>query len=139
MSFAATRRASTEFSSINTTPLVDVMLVLLIIFMIAAPLLNHELDFTIPAKSPPHIQPVKLEPLLIEVGQSGVELTYHLDGKPTDRSALLNQLRRAAAADPKPLFILRADPSMSFEQASSAMALVRQSGLQRGSFDSAVR
>ena len=59
--FSPSVPAARDFADINITPLVDVMLVLLIIFMVSAPTLSKALEFTTPGKSPPGPQPTAIE------------------------------------------------------------------------------
>jgi biopolymer transport protein ExbD len=135
MSYTSARPSTAAaFSTINTTPLVDVMLVLLIIFMISAPLFTHEIDFKLPGKTH-EVSKIITDPLDIQIHRIGSDYSYRLDGSAVDPTELMRRLRDALVANPKRGFILKADPDAGFAQVSRVMAMIRRSGLKRGSFE----
>ena len=85
-------------SEINTTPLVDVMLVLLIIFMITAPLMTHAVKIDLPQASS---TPAEDKPETISLSVDAEGLMFWNDA-PLDKSALEQRLAEAAALDPNP-------------------------------------
>ncbi|EQD52907.1 biopolymer transport protein ExbD/TolR [mine drainage metagenome] len=113
-------------SEINVTPLVDVMLVLLIIFMITAPLAAHKIKVELPIASP-----------TTNPAQNGgsVDLAVRNDGAMywNDSKVTRNELRARfaveAAKNPQPEIHLRADRSIRFKEVSKILADAKQSGI----------
>ena len=93
MAFAATSADHRDFSSINITPLVDVMLVLLVIFMIAAPAMTRSLDWSLPQPVPQLPTPPKTLALSVQAGD-----VLSLDGQAVSRSQLATLLAQNAVA-----------------------------------------
>jgi biopolymer transport protein ExbD len=77
-------------ADINVTPLVDVMLVLLIIFMITAPIMTHKIKIDLPQPNPNVIPPTNPpDPIHLKIDQSG---SYYWNDTPVDESALREQI-----------------------------------------------
>lgn len=134
-SLAQARRSPGAMCGINTTPLVDVMLVLLIIFMIAAPLLTQRIDFELPAKAREQLQEPGPRLQIQLLKRPDGNIGYWLDGLEVDRTELARRLRKAAAGQPQTAFTLQADARIRYEVASQTMALIYRSGLRKGSFE----
>ena len=115
-------------SDINVTPLVDVMLVLLIIFMVTAPMMTHGVDVKLPETSAPAI-PTKSERLVVTVrgdhkifiNEQQVEFD-ELGGK----LAAINQNK----PDPEGIF-LRADDAIPYGYVMQVMGVIRQAGISK--------
>ncbi|MDR3553553.1 MAG: protein TolR [Syntrophobacteraceae bacterium] len=115
-------------SDINVTPLVDVMLVLLIIFMVTAPMMTHGVDVKLPETSAPAI-PTKSERLVVSItgdhkifiNEQQVEF-----GEFPSKLAAINQNR----ADQEGVF-LRADDSIPYGYVMQVMGLIRQAGITK--------
>ena len=120
-------REHRAMSEINVTPLVDVMLVLLIIFMVTAPLLQQGLDVDLPETT---TQPLRLqnEPLILTVKADGTVFVSR-------KEIPLKDLREKLVAifegrDDKDIF-LRADQKASYGVVVKAMAAARQAGASK--------
>jgi biopolymer transport protein ExbD len=124
MAFVHASGGERAFAEINITPLVDVMLVLLVIFMIAAPALSHTLDWQLPQGYPPKTLPTTLT---LDV-QSGDVLS--LDGQALSRRDLATLLTTAAARDPGLVVKVQVDPEAEYSAAVSAMATARNAGVE---------
>ena len=111
-------------SQINITPLVDVMLVLLVIFMIATPAVTHTLGWQLPQPGPPLPTPPKEMTLQIQSGD-----TLALDGQALSRSELGTVLAGAVTRDPNLLVKVQVDPAAEYSEAVSAMATARNAGV----------
>ncbi len=115
------RRASAE---INITPFVDVMLVLLIIFMVAAPLMQQGIDVDLPETT---TQPLRLQenPLILSVKRDG---TYFLGRSEIQLENLVSKLEAIFEARASKEIYLRADRSAPYGTVVKAMAAAREAG-----------
>ena len=117
-------------SEINTTPLVDVMLVLLIIFMITAPLLTHAVKIDLPKASS---QANEDKPENISLALRGDGQLYWND-QPLADADLPDRLAVAAAREPQPELHLRADRETRYQKIAEVMSAARQAGIQKMGF-----
>jgi biopolymer transport protein ExbD len=115
---------------INTTPLVDVMMVLLIIFIITAPLLTHALKINLPqvASQP---QPQKPDEITVAINAGGL---IYWDGEAVDETTLKQRLAAAALRDPQPVLRLRADRTTTYQKLAEVMADAQNAGVTRLGF-----
>lgn len=117
-------------SQINVTPLVDVMLVLLVIFMLTAPLLTSALKLDLPrATAAPAAAPAAS--LRLEIDKSGQAF---LQGQALDVAQLAQRLAQAAAAQPDTELQLHADQAVPYGRVVELIALAQQAGLSRIGF-----
>ena len=117
-------------AEINVVPLVDVMLVLLVIFIITAPLLTHSVKIDLPKASnnPNLTQPDHIELGIREDG------TLFWNGEPAERAALPERFRAAASQLPQPELHVRADRLAHYEHVAQVMSMAAKSGLARIGF-----
>jgi biopolymer transport protein ExbD len=118
-------------AEINTTPLVDVMLVLLVIFIITAPLLTHAIRLDLPAAQAPASADT---PDSITLSIDAQERLYWNDAPIADEAALRARLREAAARRPQPELQLRADRQVRYERLADVMSAAQQAGVTRLGF-----
>ncbi len=117
-------------NEINMTPLVDVMLVLLIIFIITVPVMKHAVNVELPtATSQP--EQVKPETLQLSVDAQGA---YFLNQSLVASDALSGVLQAEAAKDPQPELHIRGDKAVRYEFVAQAMASAQQAGLRKIGF-----
>jgi len=117
-------------SEINMTPLVDVMLVLLIIFIITVPVLTHSVKLDLPrAENTPNL--VKPESVNISVTADG-ELHWN-DDTVTD-TQLTTRLEAAATQQPQPEISIRGDRKVDYERVVKVMAAVQKAGVLKLGF-----
>ena len=122
-------------SDINTTPLVDVMLVLLIIFMISAPMPQNISKARIPLVGTPK---EKLEPptlMTLDIAPAGNGALLFLDGVPTTLSGLPALIMAANSLPKPPELNLRTNPNTSYEAVARVLAVVQRSGAKNVRFD----
>jgi biopolymer transport protein ExbD len=113
-----------ETHEINVTPFIDVMLVLLIIFMVAAPLATVDIDVDLPASSAP-AAPRPETPVFLTVKR---DLTISLGNDPLPRQGLAAALDALTNDDPQARIFLRADKALPYGEVMEVMALLREAG-----------
>jgi biopolymer transport protein ExbD len=118
-------------AEINVTPLVDVMLVLLIIFMITTPMMNHKVKVDLPTKTVSVEEKEKATPLTLAIDDAG---QIYLDDALIDQRALEDRLRIEALRTPQPMIELRADKTTQYKQIAEAMATVKNAGIRKLGF-----
>ncbi len=129
-SFERSQSPSQPMAEINVTPLVDVMLVLLVIFIITAPLLTYALKLDLPeAKAEPAASSV--EPVRVAIDAGGA---LFLDTHPIDAETLRARFIEIAARKPAPEVLLRADKASRFERVAQVMSLAQEAGLSKLGF-----
>jgi len=133
--YHSARNSAGAISDINTTPLVDVMLVLLIIFMISAPMPLNISKAKIPIVGPPgpKIEPLAL--LTLDIAPAGNGALLFLDGVPTTLNALPGLILATNARPKPPELNLRTDPNTSYEAVARVLAVIQRSGAKNVRFD----
>lgn len=118
-------------SAINTTPLVDVMLVLLIIFLITIPVINKTVKVELPkaANIPTQTKP---ENITIAVDSSGN--VYWNEVQVADREALLALVSTEAVKDPQPEIHIRGDGNARYEDVGRVMYAIQRGGIVKVGF-----
>ena len=123
-------RNSTPMADINVIPLVDIMLVLLVIFIITAPLMTSSLKLDLP----------KTDSGTLTSAPAFIALAINADGglffgdEPLARDALALRVAEAAKANPQLEVQLRADQKVPYGSVAELIALVQQAGLNRIGF-----
>jgi biopolymer transport protein ExbD len=117
-------------AEINTTPLVDVMLVLLIIFIVTAPLLTHGIKIDLP-KAASTANPEQPETVTLSVDAAGRVFWNDAAMAEADLPAAMAQ---AAARNPQPELHLRADMNTKYQRLAEIMAIARNAGLTKLGF-----
>jgi biopolymer transport protein ExbD len=117
-------------NEINMTPLVDVMLVLLIIFIITVPVMKHAVNIDLPRASNT-LQDAKPETIRLSVDATG---QYYWNEAPLAEADLVPQLSAAAVRQPQPELHLRGDKAVRYERVALVMAAAQQAGLKKIGF-----
>ena len=117
-------------AEINMTPLVDVMLVLLIIFMITAPLMTHSVKIDLPRASS---MPTPEKPMTLQVFINADNAVF-IGSEAVDRSMLESRFRQAVAQDANVEMHLKADRSTRYESVAETMSAARRAGLTKIGF-----
>lgn len=117
-------------SDINMVPLIDVMLVLLIIFMITAPLLTHSVKIDLPTASS-EISNEEPETITLAINEEGV---MFWNNEIISHEQLTVRLADAAAQDNQPELHLRADRDTRYQLLAEVMSQARQAGIQKMGF-----
>ncbi|HEY4369219.1 MAG TPA: biopolymer transporter ExbD [Steroidobacteraceae bacterium] len=116
---------------INTTPLIDVMLVLLIMFIITLPVMTHAVKLDMPRQTnaPPPDQ--VLEPINLDIDWDG---TVIWNGSPVQLDALEGYFKVEAAKSPQPELHVRPDRRANYDTVAKVLALAQRNGMQRIGF-----
>ena len=112
---------------INVTPLVDVVLVLLIIFMVMAPEMRKGPDVNLPNTAKPREQGDERVRILVSVDKAG---GLWIDDQPVAAEHFADGLRAAAGVDPDPKVVIRGDAALHFGDVRQAMLAIEQAGFQ---------
>ncbi|MDO8767888.1 MAG: biopolymer transporter ExbD [Burkholderiaceae bacterium] len=130
MAFGTQDDTDEVMNEINMTPMVDVMLVLLIIFIITVPVMKHAVNIDLPrASNVP--QDAKPETIRLSVDAAGDY--FWNENKVTD-AALQLQLQAAAKQNPQPELHIRGDKAVRYERVATAMAAAQQAGIRKIGF-----
>lgn len=119
----------TPMAEINVTPLVDVMLVLLVIFIVMAPLFAQALRVDLPqAEAPPLAEPRILD---VELMRSGA---LHVDHRPIEATALPDRIKQALIETPEVVIRLGADQAVPYGRVAQVIADLQQAGAEKLAF-----
>jgi len=124
------RQNAPPMSEINVTPLVDVMLVLLVIFMLTAPLLTSAVRLDLPSADAPPAAAAPA-PLTLALDAKGA---LFLNDRPMTSEQLRERLQDAARLNPETELQLRADQALAYGKVVEVMALAQKAGLSRIGF-----
>jgi biopolymer transport protein ExbD len=118
-------------SEINTTPLVDVMLVLLIIFLITIPVVTTSIQVELPKQSN-QIRESKPENIVISVDTAGN--IFWFDSKVNSKEDLLVRMRKIAKMDPQPELQIRGDSRSNYESVGRVLYAAQKVGVAKVGF-----
>jgi biopolymer transport protein ExbD len=131
MAMSVGQESGGAIASINTTPLVDVMLVLLIIFLITIPVITKSVPVQLPkaANIPTQTKP---ENITIAIDKQGI--VYWNDKKVADRNELLGLIEAAAVRKPQPEIHIRGDKDTRYEAIGRVMYAIQRGGIVKVGF-----
>ncbi len=118
-------------SNINTTPLVDVMLVLLIIFLITIPVVTTSIPLQLP-KERVEVRETKPENIIISVDKSGAIFWY--DAKVANVEALVVKLKAVSQMKPQPEVQIRGDSSANYDGVGRVLYACQRAGITKVAF-----
>lgn len=126
MSFS-TQDNDEVLSEMNVTPLVDVMLVLLVVFIVTAPMMTNAIKVNLPKTAA--VAPAdKKDPVVVSVDKDG---KFYLDKSELQPDLLETSLKDVKAKDPEVRVQLQADEGVNYGQVAKAMATIERSGITR--------
>ena len=132
MAFASfdSRRGGAPMAEINMVPLIDVMLVLLVIFIVTAPLLTHSVKLDLPkvSSSPNQLKPEKIEFAVDAAGK------LFWNGETVSREEAANRFGAAGRKQPQPEVHLRADQAVAYRFVAQTLADASKAGLTKVGF-----
>ena len=130
MAFGTQDDTDEVMNEINMTPLVDVMLVLLIIFIITVPVMKHAVNIDLPRAST-QVQEIKPQTIRLSVAGDG---QYFWNETPASDESITQQLKAAALQAPQPELHIRGDKAVRYERVAQVMASAQQAGVKKIGF-----
>ena len=120
-------------AEINVVPYIDVMLVLLIIFMITAPLIQQGVEIDLPQASANPLPPDQDEPVVVSVDKKG---DFYLDigdqpDRPIDAQLLVNRVAAVRLLKPNVPVLVRGDRNVGYGSIIDAMVLLQKAGIEK--------
>jgi biopolymer transport protein ExbD len=131
MSVGGSGEEQSVMATINTTPLVDVMLVLLIIFLITIPVINKTVKVNLPKAV--NI-PTQTKPENITIAVDNAGNTYWNDRRVPNKDELLAHIKEAAVRTPQPEIHIRADKDAKFEAIGRVLYAIQRGGVVKVGF-----
>ena len=130
MAFGTQDDADEVMNEINMTPLVDVMLVLLIIFIITVPVMKHSVNVDLP-RATNQVEDIKPETVRLSVSADG---KYFWNESQVTDEELLPRLQAEAIKEPQPDLHIRGDKEVRYERVAQAMAAAQRAGVRKIGF-----
>ena len=130
MAFGTQDETDEVMNEINMTPMVDIMLVLLIIFIVTVPVMKHAINIDLPRASTTRLQD-KPETVSLGVDAEG---NYFWQDQSLDDAQLALRLATAGMQEPQPELQIRADKNVRYERVAQAMAIAQRSGVRKIGF-----
>lgn len=130
MSFGTQDDSDDVMNEINMTPLVDVMLVLLIVFIITIPVMKHAVNVDLPRANnePEQVKPQNISLSITADGQ------YFWNKEPVSDEELTIRLQAEASKDPQPDLHIHGDKEVRYERVAKAMAAAQTAGVRKIGF-----
>ena len=133
MAFSTGDDAGAPMSEINVTPLVDVMLVLLIIFMITAPLMSHKIKVELPQanldRKPEDVKSV--QPITLTITEDG---KVYWNDQPVTPEVMESQLSVEAQKTPQPAINIRGDKTTKYRTINEVVNIAQAQGMRKVGF-----
>ena len=132
MAFASfdSKNASTPMAEINMVPLIDVMLVLLVIFIVTAPLLTHAVKLELPQASA-QVNPPVPDKVEFAIDAAG---TLYWNGEAVPRAVAAERFAEAGQRQPQPEIHLKADQAVAYRYVAQTLADAARAGLGKVGF-----
>jgi biopolymer transport protein ExbD len=133
MAFSTGDDTGAPMSEINVTPLVDVMLVLLIIFMITAPLMSHKIKVELPQANLDKIEDTLsgVQPITLTITEGG---QIYWNDQPVTRDVLESQMAVEAQKTPQPAVNIRGDATTKYRTVNEAVNIAQAAGMRKVGF-----
>ena len=116
-----------HLADINVTPLVDVMLVLLIIFMVTAPMLHQGISVALPKTATTNLSSTLDDPIVISISRDGL---YYITETPVARGLLKERLRAILRGRKEKAVLLKADRGLSYGTVIETLDLLNRMGIE---------
>jgi len=116
-----------HLADINVTPLVDVMLVLLIIFMVTAPMLHQGVAVALPKTATTNLPSTPQDPIILSITREGL---YYINETPVARGLLRQRLRALVRQQKERTVFLKADRALSYGTVVETLDLLNRLGIE---------
>ncbi len=116
-----------HLADINVTPLVDVMLVLLIIFMVTAPMLHQGISVALPKTATTNLRSTLEDPIVLSISKEGL---YYINETPVARGLLKDRLRAILRGHKEKAVLLKADRGLSYGTVIETLDLLNRMGIE---------
>ncbi len=123
------RRTTSMLGDINVTPLVDVVLVLLLVFMVTAPMMSRGIDVNLPMADQPQIPPG--DRITVSIRADG---RVFVSDQPVNIVLLEDRLRGLTAGNPEAVVYLRADEGLRYGEVIQVVDVIKRAGIDRIGF-----
>ena len=123
------RHATSMLGEINVTPLVDVVLVLLLVFMVTAPMMSRGIDVSLPVANQPQIPPA--DRITVSIRADG---RVFIADQPVNLVLLEDRLRGLTSGNPATVIYLRADENLRYAEVIRVVDLIKRAGIDRIGF-----
>lgn len=129
----ASSKKRKPMSDINVVPYIDVMLVLLIIFMITAPIVQQGVEIDLPQAAAKPMSPDQDEPVVVSINKKG---DFYLDigdqpDKPVDAQLMVNRVAAVRQLKPNIPVLVRGDREVGYGKVVDAMVLLQRAGVEK--------
>ena len=133
MAFSSGNESGGPMAEINVTPLVDVMLVLLIIFMITAPLMSHKVKVELPQANLDKLddKPMVVQPITITVSDAG---NLYWNDQPITKDQIESRLSVEAQKTPQPAINVRGDRTTKYRVVQEVVQVAQNQGMRKVGF-----
>src|SRR6516225_6899941 len=116
-----------HLADINVTPLVDVMLVLLIIFMVTAPMLHQGISVALPKIATTNLRSTLEDPIVLSISRDGL---FYINETPVARGLLKERLKAILRGRKEKAVLLKADRSLSYGTVIETLDLLNRMGIE---------
>ena len=123
------RRGTAALGEINVTPLVDVVLVLLLVFMVTAPMMSRGIDVSLPVANQPQIEPETRTEVTINAKEQ-----IFIDSRPVNILLLEEQLRGMMEGRSSKVVYLRADEGLRYAKVIQVVDVIKKAGVEQIGF-----